>query len=136
MDAIYFDHAATTPVLPQVMDTMLPYFQQFYGNPSSVHREGRKVRSLIEQARSVIADGLEADPRQIVFTSGGTEADNTALVGVAMANKEKGNHIITSSIEHHAILHTCEFLQGQGFEVTYLPVDESGESRWKISYKP
>jgi len=129
MDGIYFDHAATTPVLPEVMDAMLPYYQQTFGNPSSVHREGRKVRSQIEQARLVIARALDTDEKQIVFTSGGTEADNTAIMGVAMANKEKGNHIITTSIEHHAVLHTCEHLQNQGFEVTYLPVDETGRIR-------
>lgn len=125
-DRIYLDHAATTPILPQVVEEMLPYFQQTYGNPSSVHQEGRRVRSQIEQSRLVIARGLNVDEKQIIFTSGGTEADNTAVIGVAWANRDKGNHIITSSIEHHAVLHTCEYLQTQGFQVTYLPVDEKG----------
>lgn len=123
---IYFDHAASTPVHPQVMDAMIPYFQQAYGNPSSVHWFGRQGRRAIDQARAQIAQTLGADPNQIVFTSGGTEANNLALLGIALANRDKGNHIITSRIEHHAVLHTCEYLQKMGFEVTYLPVDQYG----------
>lgn len=127
MKEIYFDHAASTPVHPQVLDAMIPYFEQVYGNPSSVHRFGRLSRHALDQARTKIAHSLGAGPNQIVFTSGGTEADNMALMGIAMANREKGNHIITSSIEHHAVLETCAYLQKIGFDVTYLPVNEYGQ---------
>lgn len=127
MKEIYFDHAASTPVHPEVLEAMIPYFEHIYGNPSSVHRFGRQSRHALDQARSKIAQSLGAGPNQIVFTSGGTESDNIALLGIAMANREKGNHIITSSIEHHAVLQTCEYLQKIGFDVTYLPVDEHGQ---------
>jgi len=126
MKEIYFDHAATTPVHPEVVAAMLPYFGEVYGNPSSIHRFGRKVKTGIDKARSSVASGLHTEPSRIVYTSGGTEADNLAIIGTAMANREKGNHIITSSIEHHAVLHSCEHLEKLGFEVTYLPVDQTG----------
>ncbi|RXT14767.1 cysteine desulfurase family protein [Ammoniphilus sp. CFH 90114] len=129
MEYIYLDHAASTPVHPDVVEAMLPYFSQAYGNPSSIHQFGRMVKTALDRARSTIAASLHAEPGQLVFTSGGTEADNMALFGVAMANREKGNHIITSSIEHHAVLHTCEQLEKLGFEITYLPVDEQGQIR-------
>ncbi|RKD23937.1 cysteine desulfurase NifS [Ammoniphilus oxalaticus] len=126
---IYLDHAATTPVYPEVVDLMLPYLQQVYGNPSSTHRLGRQTKGEIERARTIVAHSFGATGRQLVFTSGGTEADNLALIGAAFANRERGNHIITTSVEHHAVLHTCQYLQEQGFEVTYLPVDETGRIR-------
>lgn len=129
MESIYLDHAAATPVHPDVVEAMLPYFQQDYGNPSSTHQFGRRVKAALDRARSSLASCLHAEPGHIVFTSGGTEADNMALLGVAMANQEKGNHIITSSVEHHAILHTCEQLEKTGFEITYLPVDDKGQVR-------
>ena len=123
------DHAATTPVHPDVVDTMVPYFQYTYGNPSSVHQFGREGKTALDSARGIVALSLSCEPNEIIFTSGGTEADNFALFGSALANKDKGNHIITSSIEHHAVLHTCEKLEKMGFEVTYLPVDETGRVR-------
>jgi cysteine desulfurase len=129
VDIIYMDHAATTPVYPDVVDTMVPYFQYTYGNPSSVHQFGREGKTALDSARGTIAQSLSCEPNEIIFTSGGTEADNFALFGSALANKVKGNHIITSSIEHHAVLHTCEKLEKMGFEVTYLPVDETGRVR-------
>lgn len=129
MESIYLDHAAATPVHPEVIDQMLPYFQENYGNPSSIHQFGRKVKAALDQARLTIASSLHAEPGQIIFTSGGTEADNMALLGIALANQQKGNHIITSLIEHHAVLHTCSQLEKMGFEITYLPVDERGQVR-------
>lgn len=123
---IYLDHAATTPVHPRVREAMQPYLNEFFGNPSSLHSFGREARMALEKSREEIAAVLGAEPSQLIFTSGGTEADNMALIGVSMANREKGNHIITSQIEHHAVLHACEYLEKIGFEVTYLPVDETG----------
>ncbi|WP_139490356.1 cysteine desulfurase family protein [Brevibacillus dissolubilis] len=124
---VYLDHAATTPIHPQVAQAMLPYLTEVYGNPSSIHSFGRQARQALESAREEIADFLGADPKQVVFTSGGTEADNMAIIGVAMANRHKGNHVITSQVEHHAVLHACEYLEKQGFDVTYLPVDQTGQ---------
>jgi cysteine desulfurase len=124
--SIYLDHAATTPVHPEVVNAMVPVLQEIYGNPSSVHQYGRKARQILDEARRVIAKSIGADEKEIVFTSGGTEADNLALIGSALANKDKGKHVITTQIEHHATLHAAEYLQNQGFIVTYLPVDESG----------
>lgn len=124
---VYLDHAATTPVDPRVLEEMLPYFTENFGNPSSVHGYGRKTRMALDNARGKIAGLLgAADDREIIFTSGGTEADNLALTGVARAYREKGNRIITSSVEHHAVLDTCRNLEKEGFEVIYLPVDEYG----------
>ena len=123
---IYMDNAATTPVKKEVLDEMLPYFTEKYGNPSSIYAIGRESRKAIENSREKVAKVLGAAPKEIYFTSGGSEADNWALKGVAFANKNKGNHIITSKIEHHAILHTCQYLEKHGFKVTYLDVDKYG----------
>ncbi|MBC2685302.1 cysteine desulfurase [Bacillus toyonensis] len=126
MERIYLDHAATSPTHPEVVEKMIPYMTETYGNPSSIHFYGRQARHAVDEARRVCAKSIHAKPNEIIFTSGGTEADNLALIGVARANRHKGNHIITTEIEHHAILHTCELLEREGFEVTYLPVDETG----------
>jgi len=123
---IYLDNAATTAVHPAVIEKMLPYFTEIYGNASSVHFIGRDARKALEESRRRVAAVLNCKPQEVYFTSGGTESDNWALKGAAFANKKKGNHIITSAIEHHAILHTCEWLEKQGFEITYVPVDELG----------
>ena len=126
MRRIYLDYAATTPTHPEVVEAMLPYFTDAFANPSSIHSYGQEVKGAIEEARAKVAALIEAHDEEIVFTSGGTEADNFALIGVAFANEKKGNHIIASSIEHHAVLDTCKFLERRGFRVTYLPVDEYG----------
>ena len=126
MKKIYLDYAATTPTHPDVEETMKPYFSEIYGNPSSIHKFGQEARSAVEKAREQVAKLLNASTDEIVFTSGGTESDNFALEGVAFANKLKGNHIVTSAIEHHAISHCCEFLKKQGFEITYVPVNKEG----------
>lgn len=123
---IYFDHAATTYVKPEVLEAMLPYFTEKYGNASSVYSIGRESKKAIEESRDKVSAAIGAQSREIYFTGSGSEADNWAIKGVAYANKAKGNHIITSSIEHHAVLHTCQYLESDGFEVTYLPVDENG----------
>ena len=123
---IYMDHSATTPVKKEVLEAMLPYFCEKFGNPSSVYSLGRESKKAIEEAREKTAKALGANPSEIFFTSGGSEADNWAIKGVAYANKVKGNHIITSCIEHHAILNSCKYLENDGFEVTYLPVDSEG----------
>lgn len=124
--AIYMDHAATTYTKKEVLQEMLPFFTEYFGNPSSIHKFGRDVRKHVDIAREKVAKALGADPSEIYFTAGGSEADNWAVKGAAYANKSKGNHIITTRIEHHALLHTCEYLEKEGFEVTYLPVDEYG----------
>lgn len=127
MKKIYMDYAATTPVDPEVLKAMLPYFTEHYGNPSSLHAFGQQARAAMEEAREGIASFLGAKTAEIVFTSGGTESNNFAVKGVAYANRKKGNHIITSVIEHHAITEPCHFLEKQeGFTVTYLPVDQYG----------
>ncbi len=126
MRRIYLDYAATTPTHPDVVRAMLPYFSNSFGNPSSIYGCGQEAREAIEGARASVAALIGARGEEIIFTSGGTESDNAALKGVAYANSDRGNHIITSSIEHHAILETSHFLQTQGFEVTRLPVDEYG----------
>ncbi|TNO96468.1 cysteine desulfurase family protein [Bacillus sp. CD3-1a] len=126
MERIYLDHAATSPTHPEVVEKMIPYMTETFGNPSSIHFYGRQTRHAVDEARRACARSIHANPNEIIFTSGGTEADNLALIGVARANRHKGNHIITTQIEHHAILHTCELLECEGFEVTYLPVDETG----------
>lgn len=123
----YLDHAATTPVHPEVVNAMLPYFTEKFGNPSSIYKIAREAQGDMENARESVAKILgAANPSEIIFTSGGTESDNLAIKGIAYANKSKGNHIITSAIEHHAVLHTFEYLEKQGFRVTYLPVDKYG----------
>lgn len=126
MDRIYMDNAATTAIAPEALAAMLPCFGQMYGNASSIHSTGRDARKRLEEARRTVANLLGAKPNEIYFTSGGSESDNWAIKGAAFANRAKGNHIITSAIEHHAVLHTCQWLEKQGFEVTYLPVDEYG----------
>lgn len=124
---IYFDHAATTPVNPLVLEAMLPYFTENFGNPSSIHAFGRENRKAIEDARAVVAKEIGASaPNEIVFTGSGSESDNMALRGTAVAYRGKGNHIITSAIEHHAVYDTCKQLEKEGFRVTYLPVDNDG----------
>ncbi|MEN6444403.1 MAG: cysteine desulfurase NifS [Methanoregula sp.] len=123
---IYMDHSATTPVKKEVVDVMIPYFTTHFGNPSSIYGIARESKTAIDTARAQVAQSLGADPDEIYFTSGGSESDNWAIKGVAFANRKRGNHIITTSIEHHAVLHTCQFLEKEGFEVTYLPVDKYG----------
>ncbi|OPZ88851.1 MAG: Cysteine desulfurase [Firmicutes bacterium ADurb.Bin419] len=123
---IYFDHAATTPVKPEVLEEMMPYFTRKFGNASSIYSIGRESKKAVEEAREKVAKTLGALTREIFFTGSGSEADNWAIKGVAYSNREKGNHIITTAIEHHAVLHTCQYLESDGFEVTYLPVDENG----------
>src|SRR4051812_25948516 len=123
---IYMDYAATTYVKPEVLEEMLPYFTEHFGNPSSVYSLSRETKKAIDTARDKVAKAVNADNNEIYFTGGGSEADNWALKGVAFANVNKGNHIITTKIEHHAILHACEYLEKHGFEVTYLPVDQYG----------
>jgi cysteine desulfurase len=120
------DHSATTFVKPEVLDAMIPYFTEHFGNPSSIYRIARDSKKAIDVARVQTAKALGADPDEIYFTSGGSESDNWAIKGVALANRKRGNHIITTQIEHHAVLHTCQFLEKEGFEITYLPVDEYG----------
>ena len=129
MDRIYMDNAATTAVSPEVLQAMLPYFTDIYGNPSSIHSTGRDARRAVDAARKQVAAAIGAQSTEIYFTAGGSESDNWAIKGTAFAKRSKGNHIITSQIEHHAVLHTCAWLEKQGFEVTYLPVDEFGRVR-------
>ncbi|NYE58040.1 cysteine desulfurase NifS [Carboxydothermus ferrireducens] len=127
MERIYLDHGATTPLSREVLEEMMPYLTEKFGNPSSIHAFGREARKAIEDAREKVAKAINAsDPGEIVFTGGGTEADNLAIKGIARAYKHKGNHIITSAVEHHAVLDACLALQKEGFEVTVLPVDEYG----------
>jgi cysteine desulfurase len=123
---IYLDNAATTPTRPEVVEAMLPYFTEFYGNPSSVYELSNVCKKAIANSRDIIAKSLGADAAEVYFTAGGSEADNWALKATCEAYQAKGNHIITSKIEHHAILHTCEYLEKRGFEVTYVDVDENG----------
>ena len=127
MNRIYMDNAATTRVTQPVLEAMMPCLTTVYGNPSSVHAFGRDARRLLDEARAKVAAALNAKPNEIYFTGCGTESDNWAVRGSAYALKAKGNHIITSAIEHHAILHTCQQLEREGFKVTYLPVDEYGQ---------
>lgn len=126
MRRIYFDHSATTPVHPAVAEEMIRYITGNFGNPSSVHSFGREARKAVEEAREKVARGLGATPEEIVFTAGGTESDNLAIRGTAYANRDKGNHIITSAVEHHAVLDTCKALEKEGFSLTILPVDGNG----------
>ena len=128
MERIYLDNAATTATAPEVVEAMLPYFTQVYGNASSIHQTGREAKRALEAARRQVAQALHAAvPQEIYFTAGGSESDNWAIKGAAFANQKKGRHLITTAIEHHAVLHTCQWLEKQGFEVTYLPVDHDGK---------
>jgi len=124
MKRIYLDYAATTPTHPEVVKAMLPYFTDDFGNPSSIYSYGQEAKGAIEEARIQVAELIGARDKEIVFTSGGTEADNFAIKGMAFANENKRDHVITSSIEHHAVIETCKFLEKRGFKITYLPVDE------------
>ncbi len=140
MKTVYLDHCATTPLHPDVLKVMLPFLRHSFGNPSSTHAAGRKAREAVEKARSKIADLIGAKAAEIIFTSGGTEANNLAIQGIARARKDRGNHIITSAIEHHAVLKTCQYLERSGFTVTYLPVDRYGivnpeDLRKALTYK-
>ena len=126
MRRIYLDHAATTPTRPEVVKAMLPYLTDAFGNPSSIYSYGQEARKAVEEARTKVAQLIGARSEEIIFTSGGTEADNFALKGIAFANEDKGNHIITTSIEHHAVLEVCKFLEKRGFRITCLPVDKYG----------
>ncbi|BAX80989.1 cysteine desulfurase family protein [Labilibaculum antarcticum] len=131
MKPIYLDYNATTPIAPEVADAMLPYLKGFFGNPSSSHFYGRQSKEAVDKARNQVASLLNCNAGELIFTSGGSESNNYALKGYAFANQAKGKHIITSSIEHPAIIEVCKFLETEGFEVTYLPVDETG--RVKLS---
>jgi cysteine desulfurase len=124
--AIYLDHAATTPLDPRVLDAMLPFLREHHGNPSSIHGSGRRARQGLDEARETIAALIGARPREIVFTSGGTESDNLAIKGAAWAASSRGRHLVTSSVEHKAVHHTCQVLERQGFSVTYVGVDRYG----------
>jgi len=126
MKRIYLDYAATTPMRTEVLEEMQPYLTEAFGNPSSIYSYGHEAKAGIDKARTAVARLLGAREEEIVFTGGGTEADNFAIKGIGFANRSKGNHIITSSIEHHAVLETCHFMETQGFAVTYLPVDKYG----------
>jgi cysteine desulfurase len=126
MRRVYLDHNATTPVHPEVLEAMMPFFQDQFGNASSIHWAGREVKKYLDDAREKVASLLNATPEEVIFTGCGTESDNMAIKGVAYALQDKGRHIITTEVEHHAVLHTCQFLEKAGFEVTYLPVDSDG----------
>lgn len=126
---VYLDHSATTPVDQKVLEAMLPFFSMDFGNPNSLHAWGRKARQAVDQARDEVSRLINAEPSEIIFTGGGSEADNIAIKGVAFAKKDKGRHIITSAIEHHAVLDTCKWLEKEGFDITILPVDEYGTIR-------
>jgi cysteine desulfurase len=123
---VYLDHAATTPVDPRVLHAMLPYFTEQAGNASSVHALGQEARAAVDQARAQVAVAVGARPAEIIFTSGATESDNLAVAGVALATEGRGRHIVTTTIEHHAILEVCHFLEHRGYDVTYVPVDGGG----------
>ena len=137
--SIYLDNSATTPLKKEVLDEMMPYLTEHFGNPSSIYKIGREAKAAIETAREKVAVALGADPKEIFFTGCGTEADNWAIKGIAASKAKKGKHIITSKIEHHAVLHTLENLEKQGYEVTYLGVDEYGKisiSELKSAIRP
>ena len=129
MKTIYLDHAATSPIAPEVVTVMTEAMQSYYGNASSIHAAGREARKQLDAARATLANSIHCHPNELILTSGGTEADNTALIGTARARATEGKHIITTQIEHHAVLHACEKLQREGFDITYLPVDEKGQVR-------
>ena len=126
MKTVYMDYAATTYVKPEVLEEMMPYFTEKFGNPSSFYGISRETKMAIDKARGQVAKALNCDMNEVYFTGGGSESDNWAIKGIASAHRKKGNHIITTKIEHHAVLHTCEFLEKFGFEVTYLDVNEEG----------
>ncbi|MDZ7372639.1 MAG: cysteine desulfurase NifS [candidate division KSB1 bacterium] len=126
MRRVYLDHNATTPVRQEVLEAMLPYFAERFGNASSVHGFGREARRALEDSREIVAKAINAEPSEVIFTGSGTEADNTAIKGIALALADKGRHIVTSRVEHKAVLETCKFLEKQGFRVTYVPVDRTG----------
>lgn len=126
MKRVYLDNAATTKLIPEVLNEMMPYMTEIYGNPSSPHYFGQQAGMAVDKARSRVAEAINASPEEIIFTSGGSEADNTAIRGIAERYQKRGRHIITTNVEHHAVLHTCQLLEKQGYEVTYLPVDEYG----------
>ena len=126
MRRVYMDHNATTPVHPEVLEAMMPFFRDQFGNASSIHWAGREVKKYLDEAREKVAALMNADPQEIIFTGCGTESDNMAIKGVASIHQDKGRHIITSKVEHHAILHTCQFMEGLGYEITYLSVDREG----------
>ncbi|CDD15477.1 MAG: cysteine desulfurase family protein [Clostridia bacterium] len=126
MENIYFDNAATTKLDEKVLDAMLPYLKENYGNASSIYKLGREARKAIEETREKVAKILNCKPSEVYFTAGGSESDNTAIKGIAHSYKNRGNHIITSKIEHPAVLESCKELENEGFEVTYISVDENG----------
>lgn len=126
MRDVYFDNNATTPIHPEVVDAMLPFLRGNFGNPSSLHKFGRKIRVKIDEAREKVAHVIGADVSEVVFTSGGSESDNFAIKGAVWARRDNGNHIITSAVEHHAVLNTCRYLEKNGYSVTYMPVDQYG----------
>ncbi|KKI88509.1 cysteine desulfurase [Bacillus sp. SA1-12] len=126
MKRIYLDHAATSPLHPEVAEKMLPIMTENFGNPSSIHSFGREARRILDESRRNLANHIGAAPSEIIFTSGGTEADNLAIIGTALANAHAGKHIITTEIEHHAVLHACKHLERAGFNITYLPVNQQG----------
>ena len=126
MKNIYFDNAATTKLDEKVLDAMLPYLKENYGNASSIYKLGREARKAIEETREKVAKILNCKPSEVYFTAGGSESDNTAIKGIAHSYKNRGNHIITSKIEHPAVLESCKELENEGFEVTYISVDENG----------
>ena len=126
---IYMDYAATTPTRQEVVNTMLPYMTTNFGNPSSIYTLAQDARNAVDSSRKTISQILGSRSSEIVFTSGGTESDNTAIKGVSFAMKHLGNHIVTSMVEHHAVLHTCQQMEQFGFDVTYLPVDHNGQVR-------
>lgn len=126
MENIYFDNAATTKLDEKVLDAMLPYLKENYGNASSIYKLGREARKAIEETREKVAKILNCKPSEVYFTAGGSESDNTAIKGIAHSYKNRGNHIITSKIEHPAVLESCKELENEGFEATYISVDENG----------
>jgi cysteine desulfurase len=126
MKNVYLDHAATSPVHPEVIEEMIPYLTEHFGNPSSIHQFGRRARKVLDDARTAIASSINAARNEIIFTSGGTESDNLAILGTASALMDKGKHVITTKVEHHAVLHTFHELERRGFEVTYLSIDKNG----------
>ena len=123
---VYLDHAATTPVDPRVLEAIVPFFTEHAGNASSMHASGQEARRAVDQARAEVAAAIGAKPAEIVFTSGATESDNLAVLGAALAGQHRGGHIVTSAIEHHAVLEACHVLEAQGYAVTRVPVDAQG----------